>query len=205
MVAINVFMSPLPLVYSAIVAVLFMILLIRVQINLKPYKYEMNNKLEIEAIITGTATLFCGVLFVSDDNSLALVVLFILLVIIILNVRFIMFWAFCFTFTLAAKYKTCHSVFMMIAVGKLFNENSMNEIMHFKELFHFSKTQNLKFYLYYLILTYHSLLLIATFRRKLGEKMLKDAGIEYKHESESEDDNDDKVERRRTKKSKRYL
>ena len=120
MVAINVFMSTLPLVYSAITAVISLIALVRVQMRIHPYKLELNNKLEIEAIITGSATLFWGVLFVSDDNDLAILVVFILLIIIALNIKFLLFWCFCMTFTLAGKHKTWNVLFMMIAVGMLF-------------------------------------------------------------------------------------
>lgn len=67
MISINVFMSTIPLVYAAITAVLLLIGLIRLQLSLHPYKLELNNIIEIEAMITGTATLFCGVLFISDD------------------------------------------------------------------------------------------------------------------------------------------
>ena len=58
MVAINVFMSTVPLVYTAVTAVLALIGLIRLQLRLHPYKFDLNNKLEVEAMITGTATLF---------------------------------------------------------------------------------------------------------------------------------------------------
>ena len=58
MVAINVFLSTMPLLYSSTTAVILLVILIRVQIKLKPYKDELNNELEIESMITGTATLF---------------------------------------------------------------------------------------------------------------------------------------------------
>lgn len=58
MIAINVFMATVPLVYTAITAVLILITLIRVQMRLHPYKNELNNKLEIDAMVTGGATLF---------------------------------------------------------------------------------------------------------------------------------------------------
>ena len=58
MVAINVFMSTLPLTYTAFTAVISLLFLIRLQIRLSPYKERLNNELEIEAMIAGTATLF---------------------------------------------------------------------------------------------------------------------------------------------------
>mmetsp|Transcript_3923 Transcript_3923/g.4790 ORF Transcript_3923/g.4790 Transcript_3923/m.4790 type:complete len:153 (-) Transcript_3923:40-498(-) len=58
MVAINVFMSTAPIIYSSVTAVLVLIGLIRVQLRLKPYKNPLNNDLEIESMVTGSATLF---------------------------------------------------------------------------------------------------------------------------------------------------
>lgn len=58
MVAINVFMSTLPLTNAALSAVVFLMILIRIQIYLQPYKINLNNELEIEASIAGTTTLF---------------------------------------------------------------------------------------------------------------------------------------------------
>ena len=121
MIAINVFLSTFPLVYTAISAVLILIILIRVQMRLQPYKNELNNKLEIDAMVTGCATLFGGVLFVSDEDNFAIVITFILIAIIILNIKFLIHWCFCMSFTLAKKYKVFHSIFMMLGVGKSFN------------------------------------------------------------------------------------
>ena len=94
MVVISVFMSRLPLIYPAMLAVLILIGLVRLQMRINPYKLDLNNTLEIESIVTGSATLFCGVMFISDDDSLAGLVVFVLIVIIFLNAKFILFWAF---------------------------------------------------------------------------------------------------------------
>ena len=115
--------------------------------RIHPYKLELNNKLEIEAIITGSATLFCGVLFVSDDNDLALLIIFILLIIIALNVKFSSFWWICMTFTLASKHKTWNVLFKMIAVGRIF----IGTIPNHKNF-------------------------IVTFRRSVAEEMLNEVG-----------------------------
>lgn len=58
MVAINVFMSTVPLVYGATTAVLVLIALVRLQLRLNPYKNHLNNRLEVDAMVTGGATLF---------------------------------------------------------------------------------------------------------------------------------------------------
>jgi hypothetical protein len=57
-VAVNVLMSTLPITYSGLTAVLILIFFIRLQLRLHPYKLEINNTLEIEAVVTGGSTLF---------------------------------------------------------------------------------------------------------------------------------------------------
>ena len=117
MVAINVFLSTIPLIFSATTAVLVLIALIRIQIRLKPYKNELNNDLEIESMVTGTATLFWGVLFISDDNRFALIVLAILIVLIIINIKFLLHWWFWMSYTFIEKYKIFHSIFVILGIS----------------------------------------------------------------------------------------
>lgn len=57
-VAVNVFMSTLPLTYSGITAVIILLVFIRLQLRLQPYKLNTNNILEIQAAETGGLTLF---------------------------------------------------------------------------------------------------------------------------------------------------
>lgn len=58
MIGINAFLSTLPLIYSASSAVIVLVGLMRLQLKLQPYKKELNNKLEMEAMTAGAATLF---------------------------------------------------------------------------------------------------------------------------------------------------
>ena len=81
MIAINALLSTFPLIYSAASAVVVLVFLMRVQLRLHPYKRDLNNRLEMEAMTTGTATLFCGVLFVSDTQDFAIITTMILIVI----------------------------------------------------------------------------------------------------------------------------
>ena len=118
MVAINVFLSTMPLLYSSTTAVILLVILIRVQIKLKPYKDELNNELEIESMITGTATLFWGVLFTSDDNKHAIIVLAVLVVLILINIKFLLNWWFWISFTLMEKYKLFHAIFIILGISK---------------------------------------------------------------------------------------
>jgi hypothetical protein len=120
-VAVNVLMSTLPLTYSGITAVLILIFFIRLQLRLHPYKLEINNTLEIEAVVTGGSTLFWGIMFSSDDDNLAVLILLVLIVLITINVKFIAHWTFYMVYTLAFKYKLMHSFFMILGVGELKN------------------------------------------------------------------------------------
>jgi hypothetical protein len=52
MAAINVFMSKVPIIYSACTAVLVLVFLLRLQIGLQPYKNQLNNNLEMEAMVS---------------------------------------------------------------------------------------------------------------------------------------------------------
>jgi len=115
MVAINVLMSTLPLTYAALTAVVTLLLLIRIQVNLAPYKLPLNNDLEIEATISGTATLFCGVLFIQDSVDVPEVLLLILIVLIIMNVRFFLFWSVWMLSTFVKKYVLLVSFYNLLS------------------------------------------------------------------------------------------
>ena len=127
MIAINALLSTLPLIYSAISAVIVLIALLRIQIRLKPYKQELNNKLEIEAMITGTSTLFWGVLFVSDTQNFSAISTLILIVIIIMNIKFFLLWLLWMTYTLIDKHEIFHSIFRILAIAT-WNKKFANQI-----------------------------------------------------------------------------
>ena len=127
MIGINALLSTLPLIYSAISAVLVLIGLMRVQLRLQPYKQEINNKLEMEAMTTGTATLFWGVLFVSDSNSFVAITTAILVVIIVMNSRFFILWFLCMIHTFIERHELFNSIFNIIAIST-FNKSFAEEI-----------------------------------------------------------------------------
>ena len=128
MIAINALLSTLPLVYSAVSAVLILIGLMRVQLRLQPYKHELNNKLEMEAMTTGTATLFWGVLFVSDSQGFSAITTLILIVIIVMNWRFIIIWLLCMIHTVTDKHEIFKSIFNILAIAS-WNKKFANQII----------------------------------------------------------------------------
>ena len=128
MIAINALLSTLPLIYSAISAVLILIGLMRIQLKLQPFKQELNNKLEMEAMTTGTATLFWGVLFVSDSYGFSAITTLILIVIIVMNWGFILLWLLCMVHTVTDKHEIFKSIFNILAVSS-WNKKFANQII----------------------------------------------------------------------------
>lgn len=92
-------------IYRAITAILVLIIIFRIQIRIKPYKDERNNEIEILAILTGTLTLFCGIIFVSEETSNSTINTLILLVVFIYNVYFILNWILLLLLTFKTKNK----------------------------------------------------------------------------------------------------
>ena len=117
MIGINAFLSTLPLIYSASSAVIVLVGLMRLQLKLQPYKKELNNKLEMEAMTAGAATLFWGVLFVSDSQDFSILTSIILTVIIIINIKFFLMWTLWMTHTLINRHEIFRSLFNILAIA----------------------------------------------------------------------------------------
>jgi uncharacterized membrane protein len=88
--------------YRAMIAVLILIIIFRVQQKLKPYKLEENNQIEIFAIMAGMLTLFGALLFIEssdgDTESVAFLQTFSLICIMCINVYFILRWVHLFLY-----------------------------------------------------------------------------------------------------------
>ena len=104
LLSISVFMSTSPLLYRILIATVIMVIMRDIQKRLKPYKLMINNRLELNEIMTGSATIFASMIF-NDQESTVVVVertLFILgktysrlttlLIVLIFNIRFFLFW-----------------------------------------------------------------------------------------------------------------
>ena len=63
------FLSTYSLNYKVSSATVIMIVILRVQQRLEPYKWNQNNKLEFNEIITGTFTIFATIIFQDTFNS----------------------------------------------------------------------------------------------------------------------------------------
>ena len=116
-VAINAFMSTLPLIYAAVTAVIVLIALVRLQLRLNPYKLDLNNKIEVEAMLAGTATLYWGVLFISDTEQQDVLIILVLFVICFINIRFILFWCLWMVSTLVHRHEFFRSFYNLLAIA----------------------------------------------------------------------------------------
>lgn len=90
--------------YSIMISVVILVITIRLQLFLKPYKDPLNNKVEIYALIAGTVTLFSGVIFYRENNQNQSLNLIILIFIFLVNVKFIVEWFYLFTLSMGEKY-----------------------------------------------------------------------------------------------------
>jgi hypothetical protein len=66
-------------------------LTIRLQLYLKPYKEEGNNKIEILALTAGLVTLLSSIVFISE-KSVGFIDICLLIFIILINLKFILEW-----------------------------------------------------------------------------------------------------------------
>jgi hypothetical protein len=82
--------------YRAMIAVLILIIIFRVQQKLQPYKLGENNQIEIFAIMAGMLTLFGALLFIEspdgDTKNVASLQTFAIISIVCINAYFILRW-----------------------------------------------------------------------------------------------------------------
>jgi hypothetical protein len=93
-VSINVFLSGYQLFYKGASAVILIVVFLRLQIALKPFKLELNNEWELLSYMASLITLFGGLLYVTDVLRLKSVDLFAFFVILLINVYFLLFWTY---------------------------------------------------------------------------------------------------------------
>ena len=100
----NVLLSTYNGFYRASISIVFLVILFRLQVRLKPYKFEQNNMIEMLAINCGMITLFGGILFVEQtDSSILFIQMFALVFILLINIYFILKWAHLFVYSYSTK------------------------------------------------------------------------------------------------------
>ncbi|CAI2369287.1 unnamed protein product [Moneuplotes crassus] len=109
----NVFLSTYDPYYRILGAIISLVILIRVQERLKPYKKDSNNKIEVIAVFAGIMTLYCTVVFVTDEDRLNSVYYGSLVLLFAVNTFFLVNWAYLVLCYLDYKHP-CFVTFMRI-------------------------------------------------------------------------------------------
>lgn len=107
-VSINVFMAQFPLFYKGSCAIILLIIFIRIQMYLKPFKLHANNECELLSftgklfinIIASAMTLFGGLLYVSEGQRVGIVDLLAFLFILLANLYFMFLWAYLLSYNM---------------------------------------------------------------------------------------------------------
>jgi hypothetical protein len=93
--SINVFLSTESLFYRVLSIIILLVFFFRLQLRLVPYKYYLNNVLERAEITAGAFTLFGGMLFISEEDEVAVFNVVTFVAILSVNFYFITFWLYC--------------------------------------------------------------------------------------------------------------
>ena len=71
-----------------------LIIIIRIQINLQPYKRPENNWIELMALIAGTVTMYAGFIFTLEDGPIFGFYQMAIVIVFLINGYFIIHWIF---------------------------------------------------------------------------------------------------------------
>ena len=98
-------LSAYPLTYSAFISIAVLVVLIHIQIKIDPYEDIKHNHIEIKAVIAGTMTLFCGIMFdqKSSEEGTPTIIMIIMVFLVITNLMFIIEWLYLFIKTFNIK------------------------------------------------------------------------------------------------------
>jgi hypothetical protein len=108
--------------FQIMTAVIVLVITSRIQINLKPYKKESNNDLEMIAITAGILTLASGTIFMEED-SVGFLNFIVLIIVIIINAKFFLEWFYLFFLCCGERYPFFSKIssFIEVILFKSFN------------------------------------------------------------------------------------
>ena len=92
------------------VGTIIVFIILRVQVNLQPYKDEQNNRIEILATMAGMVTLSCGILFVQKDETVQNFNIVVAIIMFLFNVSFILNWVYLFIVSWNIKNQTFNKI-----------------------------------------------------------------------------------------------
>ena len=104
----NVLLARVDAFYRAMVAMVILTLLFRIQQNLHPYKKEENNQIEMLAVITGMVTLFSAIIFLDkigdqEVEDIEFLQTISLIIIVFVNGYFVLRWFHVFLYSFHSK------------------------------------------------------------------------------------------------------
>ena len=92
--------------YKIMIATIILLITFRIQVFLNPYKNKEYNSIEILALLAGTITISCGLIFTTDDeDQTSFWNAIILMFVIIFNIVFVLRWTYQFIKSMSEKYK----------------------------------------------------------------------------------------------------
>ena len=94
LISLNVFLSQVPKAYKGMVAITAIIMLIRLQMFLRPYKLKVNNEVENSSMVAIGFTLYGGLLFIKGQSKVSFIDGLVFILIIVVNTVYIMFWVY---------------------------------------------------------------------------------------------------------------
>ena len=105
-----------PALYKIMISLIILLTTFRIQVKLQPYKDEKNNEIEILALLAGTLTLFSGLVFSSDEEQKPVLNAIILIFVMVINLSFLVNWAYLFVLCMSEKYKIFKKILVLISV-----------------------------------------------------------------------------------------
>lgn len=128
MLSISVFLARESSFYKGVSTLLVTVVFFRFQVNLLPYIIKWNNELEQISITSSGLTIFGGILFSSDDGSVAAVDLIVFIMIILANLKFILFFVYLMSYEFSGQFQSLRSVVKVLAVI-LFRRDNTEELV----------------------------------------------------------------------------
>ena len=92
--------------YKIMIATIILLITFRIQVFLNPYEKKEYNSIEILALLAGTITISCGLIFTTDnEDQTSFWNAIILMFVIIFNIVFVLRWTYQFIKSMSEKYK----------------------------------------------------------------------------------------------------
>ena len=95
---------------------IIVLIILRIQIYLHPYKDEQNNKIEIQGTLAGMFTLFCGIIFIEKEDTIKHFNIFMAILMFMFNLSFIMSWTYLFIVSWNIKNVTFNKILSLFGM-----------------------------------------------------------------------------------------